>query len=73
MSKLNTTMKERDMQKVASKQKVVKITSKTLTYAFLIIMALIVIFPFYFMLISSVKSLAEYQEESYSFHFQRHL
>jgi multiple sugar transport system permease protein len=60
-------MKERDMQKVASTQKVVKIASKTLTYAFLIIMALIVIFPFYFMLISSVKSLAEYQEPEMTF------
>ena len=67
MSKLNKTMKERDMQKVASTQKVVKIASKTLTYAFLIIMALIVIFPFYFMLISSVKSLAEYQEPEMTF------
>ncbi len=67
MSKLNKTMTERDMQKVASKQKIVKGASKTLTYVFLIVMALIVIFPFYFMLISSVKSLAEYQEPEMTF------
>ncbi len=61
MSKLNKTMKERDMQQVTTKQKVVKIVSQTLLYAFLITMAIIVIFPFYWMLISSVKSLSEYQ------------
>ena len=61
MSKLNKTMKERDMQQVTAKQKVVKIVSQTLLYAFLIIMAIIVLFPFYWMLISSVKSLAEYK------------
>ena len=54
------TMQERDMQKVTSKQRVGKIVGQTLTYAFLIIMAIIVIFPFYWMLISSVKSLPEY-------------
>ena len=32
------------------------------TYAFLLFMALLVIFPFYWMIISSVKPLAEYQE-----------
>ena len=67
MSKLNKTMTERDMHKVASQQNVIKITSKTLTYVFLIVMALIVIFPFYFMLISSVKSLPEYQEPEMTF------
>ena len=61
MSKLNKTMKERDMQQVTAKQKVVKVVSQTLLYAFLIIMAIIIIFPFYWMLISSVKSLAEYK------------
>lgn len=61
MSKLNKTMKERDMQQVTAKQKVVKIVSQTFLYAFLIIMAIIVLFPFYWMLISSVKSLAEYK------------
>ncbi|MBE6610013.1 MAG: carbohydrate ABC transporter permease [Ruminococcaceae bacterium] len=55
-------MKERDMQQVTAKQKVTKIVTQALLYAFLITMAIIVIFPFYWMLISSVKSLAEYQQ-----------
>ena len=61
MSKLNKTMKERDMQQVTSKQKVTKVIVQVLLYLFLITMAVIIIFPFYWMLISSVKSLTEYQ------------
>ena len=52
---------EKDMKKATASQKVGKITSQTLLYAFLIIMALIIVFPFYWMLISSVKSMAEYR------------
>ena len=55
------TMHERNMQKVSSKQLFEKIGAKTLVYLFLIAMAIIVIFPFYWMLISSVKSLVEYR------------
>ena len=55
------TMKEQDMQKVAQRQRIVKICVQVALYAFLAVMALIVIFPFYFMLISSVKSLDEYR------------
>lgn len=55
-------MRERDMQKQTSKQKVVKILIKVLIYAFLITMAIIVLFPFYWMIISSLKSLNEYRE-----------
>ena len=54
-------MRERDMHKVSSKQLVEKIGAKTLVYLFLGIMAVIVLFPFYWMLISSVKSLNEYR------------
>lgn len=53
-------MHERDMQKVSSVQKVEKIIVQTALYLFLGIIAIIVLFPFYWMLISSVKSLAEY-------------
>ena len=56
------TMNERDMQSVNARQRVVKIVVQFLLYAFLILMALIVIFPFYFMIISSVKELAEYKQ-----------
>ncbi len=55
------TMKAKDLRKVSSNQVVVKGLSQFLTYLFLIIMAIIILFPFYFMLISSVKSLAEFQ------------
>ena len=54
-------MQEQDMQKVSAKQKVVKVLVQVALYAFLGVMALIVLFPFYWMLISSVKSLAEYR------------
>ena len=55
------TMKERDMKKVASTQRVMKIIGKVFLYLFLCIMALIVVFPFYWMIISSLKSVPEYE------------
>ena len=42
-------------------QKVGKIFYKILVYVFLIIMALVILFPFYWMINSSLKSLAEYR------------
>ena len=54
-------MKQQEMQKVAATAKVVGIIAKVLTYAFLLIMALIVIFPFYWMIISSLKTVDEYR------------
>ena len=54
-------MKQRDMQKVTAQQKVFKVIVKTCTYAFLFLMALIIIFPFYWMIISSVKTVDEYR------------
>ncbi len=61
------TMQERDMQKVNVRQRVVKIAVQIMLYTFLVLMALIILFPFYFMLVSSVKSLAEYKEPIVSF------
>ena len=62
MSEIKTrTMQEKDMKKVSSKQKVGKVIAQIGVYAFLIAMAIIIIFPFYWMLISSVKPLAEYK------------
>ena len=55
------TMEQRDMQKMSSKQKVVKVTVQVLLYTFLTIMAIIIIFPFYWMIISSLKDLNEYR------------
>ena len=56
----NQTMIERDMAKVTSRQRVVKVIVQIALYAFLIAMAIIVLFPFYWMLNSSLKSINEY-------------
>ena len=55
-------MSAKDIQKVSAGQRVVKIGVKVGTYAFLMIMALIVLFPFYWMIISSLKTLSEYRQ-----------
>lgn len=49
------------MHEVTAKQKIVKPLVTFFTYAFLILMALIVLFPFYWMIISSLKSTMEYR------------
>ena len=54
-------MKERDMEKVTARQRVFKILGLILTYTFLGIVALMVLFPFYWMIISSLKSIEEYR------------
>lgn len=61
MSNVNATMHEKNMQQVSFQQKIVKGAMKFLVYAFLIIMAIIVLFPFYWMIISSLKTLDEYR------------
>ncbi len=58
----NTVMQERDIQKITAGQLITRILSKSFTYIFLLIMALIVLFPFYWMIISSLKTLAEYRQ-----------
>ncbi len=62
MSQNNQTMHEQNMQSVATRQRVVKVLVQVMLYAFLIIMALIVLFPFYWMLNSSLKTLDEYRQ-----------
>jgi multiple sugar transport system permease protein len=54
-------MHSKDLNKEKSKGKIGKVLVKIATYAFLILMAIIVVFPFYWMIISSLKSLAEYK------------
>ncbi len=54
-------MQERNMQQVSIHQKIIKIAVKLMVYLFLIVMAVIVLFPFYWMIISSLKTLAEYR------------
>ena len=60
MSELKV-MKQKDMQQVTAQQKVIQIAVKIVTYAFLLLMALIIIFPFYWMIISSLKTVEEYR------------
>ncbi|MBE6978340.1 MAG: carbohydrate ABC transporter permease [Ruminococcaceae bacterium] len=55
-------MQERNLQTVSAQQRIVKIVVKAGTYLFLSIMALIVLFPFYWMIISSLKTLDEYRQ-----------
>ena len=65
MSKIidsNNVMQARDINKISAGQKVRFVLAKAGTYAFLLIMALIILFPFYWMIISSLKDLNEYRQ-----------
>ena len=64
-------MKERDMERLSSAQILGKSTVTVGIYAFLLIMALIVLFPFYWMVISSLKTLEEYKRTIPTFWPQR--
>ena len=54
-------MHEKNMQKETSKQLILGYVFKVLVYLFLILMGVIVLFPFYWMIISSLKTLTEYR------------
>ena len=54
-------MHEKDMQKETSKQLILGWVVKVFVYLFLILMGVIVLFPFYWMIISSLKTLTEYR------------
>ena len=66
-NKTINTMHDRDMHKENSRARVGKIVSEALNYVFLLIMAAIVLFPFYWMIISSLKSLDEYRMSTPTF------
>ena len=53
-------MHSKDMKKEKALGKAGKIIAQVATYTFLIIIAFIVVFPFYWMIISSLKTLPEY-------------
>ena len=55
------TMHEKNMQIVSVRQRILAFLFKFLTYAFLLLMAAAVLFPFYWMIISSLKTLGEYR------------
>jgi multiple sugar transport system permease protein len=62
MSKKETAvMHQQDLVQISAQQKIFQFIVKFFTYAFLIAMALIVLFPFYWMIISSLKTLDEYR------------
>ena len=61
MTNTTTTMSEKNIQQVSVQQKIVKTIVLIGLYTFLGIMALIVLFPFYWMIISSLKTLDEYR------------
>ena len=54
-------MQAKDLDKVRANAKAGKIIGTVLIYAFLILIAFIVLFPFYWMIISSMKNLDEYR------------
>ena len=54
-------MHEKDMQKETSKQLFLGWVVRIFVYLFLILMGVIVLFPFYWMIISSLKTLTEYR------------
>lgn len=54
-------MQERDIEKVAVSQKIWKIIVTVVIYTFLFAVAISVLFPFYWMINSSLKSLEEYK------------
>ena len=54
-------MNEKNIQRVSKTQTFAKLFGQIAIYTFLGIMALIVLFPFYFMIVSSLKSLEEYR------------
>ena len=53
---------EYNLQSISAQQRVTVVLVKTMLYLFLGVMALIVLFPFYWMVISSMKSLTEYRQ-----------
>ena len=72
------TMQEQDFSKVTSTQKVMRVLGVILNYAFLLLVAFTVLLPFYWMIISSVKSLGEYRLDPptlfpVEFHFDNYL
>lgn len=60
MTSENSVMHERDVKKVEKRTKAVRILVQIVLYVFLTAVAITVVFPFYWMIISSLKSYEEY-------------
>lgn len=54
-------MHNKNIKNVTTRQKVLSVFGMTLRYIFLILVAVAVLFPFYWMIISSLKSMEEYR------------
>ena len=54
----------KDVKKEVEKQRVLSIIKKVIIYTFLVFWALVILFPFYWMIITSLKSFADYTSES---------
>ena len=67
MSEKNVTRHARNMQEVSVRQKIMRVLTLAMTYLFLMLMAAVVLFPFYWMIISSLKSLEEYRMSTPTF------
>ena len=61
MANKDNVMHAKNLQTVSAQQRVIQTCVKIGVYLFLGIMALVVLFPFYWMIISSLKSLDEYR------------
>ncbi len=61
------TMAERDMQKLSVADKTAKVLGKVVVYIFLSVIAITVLFPFYWMIISSLKNYTEYYYQTPTF------
>jgi len=67
MAKEIVTMHARNMREITGKQRIGKVLYTAGVYLFLLVMAAIVLFPFYWMIISSLKSLDEYRMSTPTF------
>ena len=67
MGKNNNVMHERDIQRLSTGQSIGRFFGKAGVYAFLFLIALVVLFPFYWMIISSLKTETEYRWATPSF------
>ncbi len=61
------TMMERNMRAQKTRQRIVGTAAQVFYYLFLLVMAMIVLFPFYWMINSSLKSLTEYRMSTPTF------
>jgi multiple sugar transport system permease protein len=77
-SQLKNDAKKYDVKKVERRAKIQKIIVSVVIYFFLILLAVLVLFPFYWMINSSLKSIDEYRQSTPTFwpnevHFENYV